>query len=101
MREYQMLLGRKMPFGQKTPVEGTALRLEDYASLRQWVTLSRWNLVAEDPMSNARGEYTRAAGPIIGPCAIVVGHEVGPRGWLLDQCRDHPYMPRRSEASAC
>jgi hypothetical protein len=49
-----------MPFGQKTPVEGTDLRLEDYASWAVVVTLSRWNLVAEDPMSNAREEYTRA-----------------------------------------
>ena len=59
-----------MPFGQKTPVEGTDLKPEDEASPRQLVTLSRWNLVAEDPMSsardqdmsNARDQYTSAPG---------------------------------------
>ena len=58
MREHQSLLGRMMPFGQKTPVEGTDLRLEDDAPCVGVVTLSRWNLVAEDPMSNARDQYT-------------------------------------------
>jgi hypothetical protein len=62
MRELQPRLGRRMPFGQKTPVEGTDLKPEDYASPRQWVTLSRWNLVAEDPMSNARDQYTSGPG---------------------------------------
>ena len=72
MREHQ-LLGRMMPFGQKTPVEGTNLKHEDYASARQLVTLSRWNPVAEDPMSNARHQYTSREASLSGRARSLSG----------------------------